>query len=669
MTKTFRLLSALAFASVVTAPTLRAQWTAPTPEELSMTSIPEVPGAPAVYLWKEQLADDAQHMQSFYVRLKVLTEGGKEYANVELPFVSGDAGRNIDSISGRTIHPDGTVIPFTGKPYEKIVEKVKDYKIKVKIFTLPSVEVGSIIEYRYKVHIDDHYFAEPDWTIQTALFTRKAHYMWRPTDRELSTSDGKQLTTHVAWTPILPPGAAVKESAVQMRNGVDGGHAQLDLDVHDIMPVPKEEYMPPMASLSYKVLFYYTSYRTTREFWTSEGKEWSKTRNKFMDPGSAVRAAVKELAPPSDTQEQKLRKIYAAVMALENTDYTREHSSSEERAQGLKEIRTVDEVLNRKRGTSDQLTALFVSMARVAGFKAYLMGVANRNERIFLPNFLSTYQLDDDIAIVNLDGKDVFFDPGERYCSFGLLSWRHAYSAGLRQTDSGVDLANTPSQNYKESHVSRIADLKLDDTGVATGTIRVEYTGDSALAWRQDALRGDETSLKTNLRVKMEHMLPANMEVKVTKMENVTNYEQPLKVSYEINGPIGSTTGKRLLVPGNLFEMNAKPLFHEPKRELAVDMQYPSFVQDAVRFILPASLVIESAPAAVKEMMSTLAAFQTNSVTAPNSITLYRNLQLGTPIFSSNEYPELHSFYTRLEARDQETLVLTRPANKTGGEN
>jgi hypothetical protein len=546
---------------------------------------------------------------------------------------------------------------------------VKDYKIKVKIFTLPSVEVGSIIEYRYKIHIDDHYFAEPDWTIQTALFTRKAHYMWRPTDRELSTSDGKQLTTHVAWTPILPPGAAVKESAVQVRNSADGGHSQLDLDVHDIMPIPEEEYMPPIRSLSYKVLFYYTSYRSAKEFWMSQGKEWSKTRNKFMDPGSAVKNAVKDLTAPGDTQEQKLRKLYSAVMAIENTDFTREHSSSEERAQGLKEVKSVDDVLNRKRGSGDQLAALFVSMARTAGMKAYLMGVANRSERIFLPNFLSTYQLDDDIAIVNVDGKDVFFDPGQRYCSFGHLSWKHASSAGLRQTESGVDLQSTPNSEYKLNHVSRIADLKLDDTGVAQGSIAIEYTGDAALSWRQTALRGDETSLNTSLRTRMEHMLPANMEVKVTKIENVKDFELPLKVAYEIDGPIGSSTGKRLLVPANLFEMNSKPLFPQAKRDVDVDMQYPSFVQDAVRFKLPPTLVVESAPTASKEMMKSLAAFQVNSVSAANSITLYRNLQLGTPVFTPSEYPDLRSFYTKLEAKDQETVVLTRPANKTGGEN
>ena len=100
----------------------RQQWTAPTPEELSMTSQPQVPGAAAVYLYREETTDDKLHMFSIYNRLKVLTERGKEYGNVELQYahVSDGGGFTVEDIQGRTIHPDGTIIPFTGKPYEKL---------------------------------------------------------------------------------------------------------------------------------------------------------------------------------------------------------------------------------------------------------------------------------------------------------------------------------------------------------------------------------------------------------------------------------------------------------------------------------------------------------------------------------------------------------------------
>jgi hypothetical protein len=170
-----------------------------------MTSQPEVPGAAAVYLYREEITDDAMHNWSKYVRLKVLTERGKEYANVELGQYSArdDEGFNrgftVGDIQGRTIHPDGTIVPFTGKPFDKLVEKGQGFKETAKVFTLPGVEVGSIIEYRYRLRYDDNLFIAPSWFIQSELFTRKAHYIWKPTSEQLVSKDekGEQLTSAV----------------------------------------------------------------------------------------------------------------------------------------------------------------------------------------------------------------------------------------------------------------------------------------------------------------------------------------------------------------------------------------------------------------------------------------------------------------------------------------
>lgn len=46
----------------------------PTPEELSMTTDPKAPGADAVYLYNEEIADNEEGFHAYYVRIKVLTE-------------------------------------------------------------------------------------------------------------------------------------------------------------------------------------------------------------------------------------------------------------------------------------------------------------------------------------------------------------------------------------------------------------------------------------------------------------------------------------------------------------------------------------------------------------------------------------------------------------------
>ena len=630
-----------------------AQWTAPTPEELSMTAEPAVPGAAAIYLYKEQTAEDQYRMWSYYYRVKVLTEGGKDQANVELPFLAGSHGWSIDSVAGRTVHPDGSITLFAGKPFEKVIEKSGGVKYSEKVFTLPAVEVGSILEYRYKLRYDDGYFVSPDWYIQSDLYTRKAHYLWRPTNQELQ-SDAEGVVNSVAWTPILPAGAVVKQS-------IKGGVNTIELDIANVKPRPQDVYMPPIDSISYRVMFYYTGYRTMEEYWKNTGKSWNSRRNKFMDSGSAVKAELKELMAPGDTEEQKVQKIYTFIGTLDNTAFSRNHSQTEDRAQGFnKDVTSVDEVLKRKRGSDDELTELFVAMVRASGSKAYLMGVANRKSRLFLPSYLSLSQLDDYVAIVPINGKEVFFDPGQRYCAFGHLAWKHSQTTGLRQMDNGTALASTPGEIYKDERVSRVADLTLDEHGTATGTVTVTYNGDPALRWRQEALRGDDTSLNKDLRTEMENMLPGGMEVRVTKVENLADMTHPLMVTYDIKGAVGSPTGKRLLVPSSLFEVNSKNRFTAASREMAVDMKYPSAIQDAVRFKLPPTLVIESVPVETKETLKTSASFSTSVKRGPDSITLYRNMLNGRTMYGSEEYADLRAFYGKAEAADQSSLVLTR---------
>jgi hypothetical protein len=654
-------LSAVSAFIVLSVITVRAQqWIPPTPEELSMTAQPEVPGAAAVYLFREETTDDKLHMFSIYIRLKVLTERGKEYSNVELNFARSSDGNSfsVEDIHGRTIHPDGTIIPFTGKPYEKLVEKAQGVKVMAKVFTLPDVEVGSIIEYRYKLHYNDEYLQAPQWYLQSNLWTRKGHYIWRPLDLSQTnitiTNARGDASNNVAWASVLPAGTEVSQTRVP-----GGQQATVELNVHDIPPAPDEDFMPPIQSFTFRVLFYYTGYRTADEFWKNEGKYWAKTQDKFIGPGSAVTAAVKDLITPTDTPDQKLRKLYAAVMKLENTRYTREHSTEEERAQGFKEVHTTDDIWTRKRGTDDQLAALFVAMARAAGFKAYLGIVTNRDRNLFIKTYLTLSQLDDAIVIVNIDGKNQFFDPGTRFCPYGHLSWKHTYATGIRQVDGGSDYFTTMGEPYTFSRTLRVANLTLGPQGALTGGLTMTYMGDPAIRWRQRAIEGDAASLEREIRTSVERLMPPGIELKVTSIDKLDDYEQPLVANLEVKGTLGSSTGKRVLIPGDIFEANTKPSFPQEKRDIPVYFQYPHMTQDAVRIHFPATLAVESLPVADKTAFEKSIGYTLSTESAPDSFTVRRTYALGDILYNPPQYSSFRAFYSKMENKDQESVVLT----------
>jgi hypothetical protein len=669
-----RMMIAIGLAVTATGSLHADQFMKPTAEELAMKDLPGYPGAAAVVLYREEITKDDLHVVQHYDRIKVLTEEGKKYANVELRYVSttdegsdlyyGGDDKTLGEIVGRTIHPDGTIIPFTGKPYKKTMEKTKGAKYQALVFTLPDVEVGSILEYRYATRINDHIFEAPDWYIQGQLYVKAARYEWFPTTHELVDSKERPINS-ITWFPILPPGTKIEEHETPAIGANGMSQRTYQVTVKDIAPQVEEEYMPPIGSYSYRVLFSMTPYRTAAEYWKSEGKEWSKRMDSFANPNDDLRKVTEGITAGATTQDEKLQKIYAAVMKLENTNYTRAHEEREDKAAGAGKLNNVDDIFHRERGSSTQLTALFVGMARAAGMKAYFMMVPDRSEELFTPSWLNFQQFDATIAVVNVDGKEKFFDPGSRYCPYGHLAWEHTIVQGLRQVDGGTDFGGTPGDPYTMNKVARVADLNLNEQGDVSGKVTLTYVGAPALAWRHRALRGDDESLKHALRTELEDMLPKSLEVKVADVQDVENYEKPLVVNYEITGKAGTSTGKRMVLPVDLFEAGSSATFPHEKRELPVYFRYPETKQDAVRIKFEKGYAIEVMPDPAKFEMPSKAVYNMTIASTPSSFTVRRTYVIGDVLMPTSDYAALRKFYSQFEGTDKESVVLKTMATQT----
>jgi hypothetical protein len=651
----------------------QTKWTQPTDEELKMTAQPQVPGAPAVYLYREEMTDDLLHERSVYVRLKILTEAGKALGDVRLTYLSdlavddpdiSDLTADVTDIAGRTIHSDGTIIPFTGQPFERTVEKSTGAKFSEKVFSLPQVEVGSILEYRFKLRIGDNEYETPQWLVQQRLYVRKAYYYWKASDIFTEGSSTRGL----AWSNVLPPGAVVKSSAVPGTGNTHPYHL-IELAVHDIPPMQHEAFMPPMRSLSYRVNFYRAAYRTQDEFWRERGKAWVKQMEHFIGPAQGMTAQVQTLVAPGDSDMVKLQKIYAAIMEMDNTMFSRKHSESENKAHGLGKAHTAQDIWDRKRGRPEEMTALFVALARSAGMRAYLMAVTDRDTDIFSPAWLSLEQLNGFVAIVVVDGKEQFFDPGQRYCPFGQMAWKHTGAGGLREIEGGGSaLANTPEPPYIQSQTQRTADLTMEDDGTVHGTVKITLIGAPALSWRHLGLRRDETAVRNTMRSWIRARLPEGIEVKNGTIENLADYEKPLVATYDVRGMLATVSAKRLMLPGQLFESRTKPLFPQETRDVPIYFNHGGRTIDAVRVKFPEDVTLESAPKDDQVALQRLASYRIKAETQPGSVLLRRTYDLGSPFFTVAEYPEVKTFFSKMATDDQQPVVLLRPAEAAGSQ-
>jgi hypothetical protein len=654
----------LRFAALIAAASspalVSAQFQQPTDEELKMTADPKAPGAAAVYLNVSQVANDPMHYQSYYVRIKVLGEKGKDLAKIEIPYLKGNW--RVTDVKGRTIHSDGTVIPLAVKPEDLLSEKTGDLQLRKLVFTLPSVEVGSILEYTYTVRYDDNEYSSPKWDIQGDYFVHSGHYQFTPFKAfmpsgtpDASTSmylvdERGRVVNSLVWWNHLPAG-------VTMKTSINGSYT---VDVNDIPPQPDEQWMPPIGSFLYKVQFYYMPANTPNEFWINEAKLWSKDVDKFAEPSKSLKEAVAGIVAPGDTDLVKAQKIYAAVQALDNTDYSRKKSETERKQLKLKEVRHAEDTWAQKSGDSEDIAMLYLAMLRAAGLTAYANKIVDRDRGVFDPSYMSLSQLDTTLVAVEIAGQEIVVDPGEKMCPFETLNWRHSGAMGVAQSAKGPAVASTPLQQYKDNTLSRIGDVSLDAQGTVDGNFTFVMTGQDAMRWRQAALRNDQDELKKEFDHELEEIVPEGMEAHIDHFLAIDQPDTNLIAMVKVHGTLGTATAKRLLLPGFFFDTHQhQPFVDEAKRLEPVDMHFGNRITDQVTYSLPAGMTVEGAPQDASVSWQGHSLFIAKSKTDPGQIVIADSLAVAFTQVKADDYQDLRGFYQKVATTAQEQLVLT----------
>jgi hypothetical protein len=617
------------------------EWQPISQEELKMTSVPEAPGAPAVYLYRQVDRDDQESHEYNYVRIKILTEEGRKYADVEIPFLKDNG--DIRNIKARTIRPDGTTAAFEGKAYEKTIIKAKGLKYLAKTFTLPDVQVGSIIEYHYMKSWDQSiYFKTSRWVISDELFTKRAKF---------SLKQVSNLALRWSWPSGLPSGTPPPKEE----------HGLIQLQTQNVPAFQIEDYMPPPDELKYRVDFIYTQENDEKEpekFWKKEGKRFNERVENFTGKRKAMEQAIVETVAPNDTPEVKLQKIYAKVQKLRNTSWEAEKTEQEQKREKQKEINNVEDLWKRGYGNGRQINWLFLAMARAAGFEAYSVYISPRSENFFKPQMMNPNELNGDVVLVKLNGTEVYCDPATAFAPFGLLSWPETAVKGLRLDKEGGSWVTTTLPPSSDSRIERKADLKLTETGSLEGKLTVTFSGLEALWRRIEERNEDAANRKKFLEDQVKEYIPVGIELDLTNQPDWGGSTPTLVAEFELKVPGWvSGAGRRALVPVGLFSAPEKHAFEHANRVHAIYFSYPSAKIDDVTIDLPLGWQVNSLPP-VQGLDAKAALYSLKAENNKGTLHLTRRLNMDLLMVEAKLYPTLRNFFQVVRTGDEQQIVL-----------
>jgi hypothetical protein len=615
-------------------------------DELKMTAEPLAPGAPAIILYRQIDRDDNARTshQDEYVRIKILTEEGRKYADVEVQFDKRN--QNVINVKARTIRPDGSIANFDGKVFEKNIVKGRGLKYLAKTFTLPDVQVGSVIEYSYTIDLDENQLFNSNWILNDELFTRKAQFSLKP-----YVGTYQPFSLRWSWN-TLPTGC------VPPKQGPD---RIVRMEASNVPGFQTEDYMPPPEELRSRVDFIYEEGLMETDqarYWKQVGKKRNGDLESFVGKRKAMEQAVSQIVSPGDSQDVKLRKIYDRVQQIRNTTYEVQKTDQEAKRAKEKPPENVEELWKRGYGDGAQLTWLFLGLVRAAGFEAYGCWVSDRMNYFFSPITMQSRKLNANVVLVKVNGQDVYFDPGMVFTPFGMLMWSETSVQGLRLDKDGGTWITTTLPQPSQSREERVGKLKLTDAGDLEGTLTITFTGLEGMYTRVEERNADEVARKKYLEELATAQISAAAEAELINKPDWTSSETPLVAEFNLKIPgWASSAGKRALIPAAIFTAAEKGVFEHNIRTHPIYFSYPYEKADDVTIELPPGWQVSSVPKE-REQDGHLILYSLKVEKTPTGLRQTRKLTVDILLLEQKYYGALRNFFQVVRTGDAEQVVL-----------
>ena len=628
-------------------------WQAVPKDDLALKDNPADPGSAAMILQRQVYTDDEKRLQTEWIRIKVFTEAGRSYADVQIPYRVKNT--SIEDIRGRTVRPDGTVIPFSGVTFDKVVAKYKKYRYDARTFTLPGVEVGSVIEYSYSLRWKERlpdYVRNPSsyiiqegwsvptstWTIRQDLFTRHAVFVIRPVK-------GGRLDFAKVRLPDNYPS--------QQPDGT------MRMEVKNVPAIEEESYMPPESVLNSRVHFYY-NVGFVGNYWKTISKAQAERAQKFIEKTRFLEQAANSIAPPSDPPETRLRKLYARVQQVRYLSYEPTRTEKEEKSEHLSENKSAEDIFRHNYAHANEINYLFTALARSAGFDASVVEVVNRASNVFEPQVLDASQLDAMIVLVRLNGENLFFDPATRFCPYGVVPWFESDTDGLRWDKLAGNTLKVESPIGQLGATERDADLKLQSDGGLEGTLDIVFTGQESLDRRLSAVAEDEAGRRKLMEDEVKELTPPGATINIDSITGWQDSEQPLRIKCHLSAPrFAAVTPHRILFPLSVFQAKGKNPFPQVYRVEPVYFQHGYRTIDKIKITLPVGYAVEALPADA-DLKTDFAAFHEKRTRQADVVLLERNAEMTGYYFPVQGYVGLRQYFRRLRLSDAELVVLRK---------
>jgi len=543
----------------------RIDWPGYSPDTLPDQK--EYPDAGAIILLDEADLDVGSSSEITFSRLerhvivKILNERGFANANVLVPY---GRGTKVSDIRGCTILPNGDIVPLE-KDQIYDTNLYPDYvfysDIRAKRFTMPAVEPGCIVEYR--------------WNKTVGNFTFWTHWQFQHDDPVLISKYNIRCPGHwdIHWKAT---GVVVEPKIDQVPRSAKVNHLW---EVRDMPPFLPEAGMPNASEEAAHLMF--SPIGVSR--WEDIGKWFLDLAEDRMKPNDQIRQVVRKITEGTSSEKEKLERIY---------DFVREKIRyiAIEIGLGGYQPHAAEDIFKNRYGDCKDMVTLIVAMAKAAGIDVHPVLISTWQNGTVDTALVSQAYFNHAIAYTFLsDSTELWMDATHKTCGFGDLPWFDQNRlAFIIQSREKSWFQRTPAEEANDNLVDRKWKLAIDSTGCIAGSLEWIYRGIPASEERLNIRFMNPKEIEPWFSRELLSRYPG-FECRQVRFDGLNDPAKSLIIYGEFTSSkrINRSDSSLVFQPGALSSFEWYGMFGERERQYDIELRFPLHVVDEIELNYP----------------------------------------------------------------------------------
>ena len=611
-------------------------------KEYEFSNLPgekEYPQTGALILLDEgtmEVTPAKQMFQTVFERhkiIKILSPQGFRFANIAVPY---SADSFVDHLKARTISPTGKITVLENKNIYDITlypNFVFFSDQRAKIFTLPAVENGAVIEFSYQIKYPVKTFGHA-WSFQDDVPTLISRFtLLEPMDTDINYRlYGLNIEPKINKVP-------------------EGFKSTYVWEARDVAALNSEFAMPPindcLAHLKIAPLGI-KSWRDVAQWYY----ELAKPQKKAMED---IKQMTQKLIAGADNDVEKLRRIYEWVR-----DQIRYLAVSI--GIGSFQPHPAEEILQNRYGDCKDMTTLLCAMAQEAGLAAYDALISTYFNGCADTSLPSPYHFNHAIAFCpSIGDSGLWLDATEKGCPFGQVPWYDQGMAALVVGKQGEPEIRFVPQAPPDSNETLLAwEVQLDSIGAATISGKSQWRGALASEMREDMIFTPPAQQRQWLETYLAKRCPA-ISLHSFDSQGLSPAHDPLTIFYLFDTPAFAQQRSQKLVftPATFLLFDLADYFRSELRTFSIQWRFGMKLTLVVNLNLPPGMQAENLLAAdsLKTMFGNA---YWNSTFSHGKLTISMSKLIYGHKIEPENYPAFQKFLDMVQQKDGKEIVLIR---------